>query len=345
VALGNLGGAHRVRGQPRQAEACFAESLELFRQLNLSQEQAKALTGLGHLRREVGQLPAAADAYVAAIAIFAGQGLGHHVAAATYQLGNVVRELGDVTEASQLAEESVTFFDQHVSTSPVTRLHHSWALLVLGIIRTDQGDYDRARELIERSLSIFREIHAREGEGYALWRLHDNAYRRGDLSAAGTYGNQALIVFSGIDHQRGEALVRIRLGRLQTTRRNWDGARSHLDRALELARDHEDRYAQGRALERLAALHAAMRKPADAVQVYEECVRVYQETGRQRARACALRDLGHALRSVGQREEAARRWQEAATLFDSMDASTEATEVRALATKRTQRGRTRRSRR
>ena len=162
----------------------------------------------------------------------------------------------------------------------------------LGTCFYNLGEYQRAIDLYEEALELFREGGERDGEAASLGNL-GNCY-----------------------------------GELGQTARSID----FYEQALAIARDTGNRTREAVQLGNLGNRYADMGQTDRAIELYEEALAIARETGERTTEAFQLGNLGNRYAERGETDRAIELYEEALALFrDLGDRSTEATHMGNLA--------------
>ncbi len=96
---------------------------------------------------------------------------------------------GGYPETRQLLEESISIYRE---LDPVGRQGLADALITLGDVETEVGEYAKASSLMKEGLGIMRELNDTRGIGRALWQLGACFIRPGDYEQATQYFEASL---------------------------------------------------------------------------------------------------------------------------------------------------------
>jgi tetratricopeptide (TPR) repeat protein len=106
-------------------------------------------------------------------------------------------------------------------------------LVNLGIVASQNGDYERATHYAEESLDLYREIGFQAG----MMRCHNNlstiAARQKHFDEAQDYLSQALAIAREINEKEILAIILINLGEIALDQNNPTSARGYLAEALQ----------------------------------------------------------------------------------------------------------------
>ncbi|GAB3818858.1 ATP-binding protein [Micromonospora zhanjiangensis] len=163
----------------------------------------------------------------------------------------------------------------------------------------------------QREHDFFGEALAGNNLGLAYLKLHRWDEAKDAL-------DRSLTLFREIDVKWGEAHALRNLGRVQSARGQWQEAVDLLTRAGVLHRETGNRAVEGWALHDVGLAHAAAGDWSSAVATYRESLTLHDEVGDRLAAAITLDDMGTALQRLGESTEAVHRWQQALAIFETL---------------------------
>jgi predicted ATPase/class 3 adenylate cyclase len=284
-ALANqyLGHAYRVRGDYRQAIDCFGQTV------------ASLDGGRRHERFGLATLPSVnSRAYLVAC----------HAELGTFPKG---RALGD--EGLRIAE---------AVAHPGSLMVASWGV---GLLALRQGDLSRALPRLERAVGLCQEadlpawfplMAAALGAAYTL---------DGRVADAVPLLMQAMEQITAIETVEGQVQCYLALGEAQLLAGRLEEAHALTERALALARKHQERGHQACALRLLGEI-AARREPPECMQAeayYHQALALVDELGMRPLQAHCHLGLGTLYVQGGQREQAHAELSTAIALYRAMD--------------------------
>lgn len=164
------------------------------------------------------------------------------------------------------------------------------ALLGLGIITADLGDYALAQARCVASLADFRKLGDRRGVGRALRHVGATWLYLGDHERAEPLLDESLAILEEVGDERDIAWTLRYLGVHQTAQYGFSHGRASFERCLELLRRVGDKHALAWALQHLAA-EAIGQDRSDADLLVEEELAVAREVGDRRAVGASLIQL------------------------------------------------------
>src|SRR5947209_3529050 len=95
-----------------------------------------------------------------------------------------------------LAEESLAIHRELGDKEGIAQALHQW-----GGVFLNQGDYARARSLLQEGLAIYRELGARSGVARTLFNLGRIAFAQGDYATAQALHQESLTMFKELDNK------------------------------------------------------------------------------------------------------------------------------------------------
>ncbi|MCP4675262.1 MAG: tetratricopeptide repeat protein [Deltaproteobacteria bacterium] len=166
VCLNNLGHIEAARASYSQAERYLEEALDMRRQAGDKGGMAQTLSTLAIVLFNRGDIERAITRWEAALGLAEEVGDRRMLAIVNNNLGEALRDQGKLDLAMkyfQACEEVVTTLDDLLLHSEVSRN--------MGILAFKMGDVPSAREHLNRSLTLAKEMGGREMEGLALRAL------------------------------------------------------------------------------------------------------------------------------------------------------------------------------
>jgi predicted ATPase/class 3 adenylate cyclase len=127
-------------------------------------------------------------------------------------------------------------------------------MYALGVLLDQRGEPERAAELVERALAVFREQGEQESVARALNSLGGIKRALGDLESARWLLEQSIHVRRELGDEPGTAWALTNLGSVAFEQGDLDEAEARFTEALELDRAHGNEWGAAVALEGLAAV-------------------------------------------------------------------------------------------
>jgi predicted ATPase/class 3 adenylate cyclase len=151
----------------------------------------------------------------------------------------------------------------------------------LGIVATERGHYDAAREHFEGAIAYYRKAGYRRGECKTLNNLGMAALGRGDDAAAETLFEQALHLCHQIGYRNAEIRIWLNLGALALDEGDLTHADQCFDKALHIAHETGDRLRESLAIGNLGFVALRRGDTARAATYQTRALKLAHEIGTQ----------------------------------------------------------------
>jgi tetratricopeptide (TPR) repeat protein len=192
------------------------------------------------------------------------------------------------------------------------------ALLNLGHIYWQQGQYGQAANHLQQALTLAREIGDRHGETNALLNLGIVDQRQSHYGQAANHLQQALTLAREIGDRVVETNALLNLGIVDRRQGHYGQAADHYQQALTLAREIGDRHGEANALDHLGTIYQRQGHYQQAADHHQQALALFRGIGDRHGEANTLLDLGTAYRRQGHYQQAADHHQQALALFREM---------------------------
>jgi CHAT domain-containing protein/tetratricopeptide (TPR) repeat protein len=216
-------------------------------------------------------------------------------------------EAGQLEDARQSYEAALRLYrspDVQAAFPQQSRLGEGRSLHNLGLISLTQGDTQKAIELYEQGLAIFRELNDRFRETIALGNL-GVAYRNlGQYDRAIDFYEQNLAIAREIGDRAGEGRALGNLGNVYNSLGQYDRAIDFHDQHLAIAREIGDRAGEGRALGNLGNVYNSLGQYDRAIDFHEQALVLFREIDDRAEEDSILGNLGIAYYNLGQYDRA-----------------------------------------
>ncbi|MEV1023245.1 BTAD domain-containing putative transcriptional regulator [Streptomyces sp. NPDC050264] len=231
-------------------------------------------------------------------------------------LATVLLISGRLERADEEARRAVVLAE--ANDDPLPRC---WATNDLGIIATHQGRHEDAERYLRQAVNYCRALGDRTGEATALNNLSRVHLATGRAASAVELARRSRDIFDDMGLALRGAKARYELGLALASSEQFHDAVAQLRLALKVFRGRRDQTWEGQTLFRIAEVHMARNRFADAASDSELALSLLTGPGRAWHRARALILLGRALNGVGHTDRARACWMEALTLVDRLGAS------------------------
>ncbi|HEX6553434.1 MAG TPA: tetratricopeptide repeat protein [Ktedonobacteraceae bacterium] len=236
-------------------------------------------------------------------------------------LGSMARVRGQYALASSRLEEAAGLFGQLGNRWQQGRCH-------VGLARTatEQGQYERARALLEDNLQVCRQAGDEISVHWVQYLLARLLFvQQAELSAAGRLVEQSLAFFQERGYPWFQAYVLTLLAQLRLAQGEVAQAREWLEESLRLLQEVGDREGSIEPLLCLAHVALTQGDPTTAARRYQEALTLLHEMGSQAFLAACLEGLAAAAVAQAAPEEpgdqlwwAAQLWGAAASLREAL---------------------------
>jgi len=153
------------------------------------------------------------------------------------------------------------------------------ALMVLGIVLTEEKNFDAALSTLKESHTLFQEVQDQWGSAVAIMSLGYVAVKKDDRATALTLNQEALSAFRDLGDQYFQSVCLYEIGSLLAKQGDWEEGLAALRESLRLSRELGSRYEIAGGLLRLAETEQHLEQPARAVQLYCAARNVYESIG------------------------------------------------------------------
>jgi predicted ATPase/DNA-binding SARP family transcriptional activator len=155
----------------------------------------------------------------------------------------------------------------------------AYALNALGNLARSTGDFERGRDLLERSLVLREEIGDRRGSGITLGCLATLLARSGDPAAGRVPAERSRTWFAENDDLIGLSAAELSLASVALCDGDRAGIRAHLEAAAAIFGSTESMHQEGWTLAVLAAICAEDDEPAAARESLNRAIRQFERLG------------------------------------------------------------------
>jgi tetratricopeptide (TPR) repeat protein len=222
--------------------------------------------------------------------------------------------LSQFDEAQSLLTRSIT-----ILRATESRDELAMALEANGRLHYWQGHYTRARQHIEESLAICREINDPQGKAQALNSLANTiCEEQADYAYAETLFAESLAIVQQLGDGFGIAKVLINQGATAQVTGDLERARQLMQESLTLYRDVEYQYGISAALSYLGQVTAQLGDNESAAELIQQSLDIHRESGNRRAIVDALEQLAQVVYKTGDAATAKRYYAEALHLAQAL---------------------------
>jgi tetratricopeptide (TPR) repeat protein len=311
------------------ARGYFAEGEERLRALLSRAEiqgdsqmtaRAKLLNGAGVLQWLRGDYAGSRHLLEESLARFRQQNDTPGIAGVLGNLGLVLWNQNESAAASALFEERLALCRAAGDRAGVASSLENLALIALH----DHQDHERATELYEESLGIFRDLGHQQAIAFLLNHLGNVARMRKAPDRARQRYGESLTLFRELRHREGIANVLTNFGRLAEEQGDWAGALAHHQESLAMRRELGNQGGIARSLDYLGVVTHRLGECGRARAYLEQSLALQRVIGQKEICANTLYNLGCVVMDQNDSAEAVRRFAESFALRQELGDSTRA---------------------
>jgi predicted ATPase/transcriptional regulator with XRE-family HTH domain len=190
------------------------------------------------------------------------------------------------------------------------------AMNYLGMVVTHQDEATQARSLHEESLALFQVMQDAWGVALALRNLGMVARVQGDAEGASALYEQSLRAFRDVRDKWGLIVVLNGLGEIGRSQGHYDRAAALYEESLALSRQVRDKWLSAMILHNLAHVAQHQGVYEQASALIEESLRLWRDLGNKPGMALCLFALAGVAIKVGNPKQAVRLFGAAEALFE-----------------------------
>ncbi len=179
-----------------------------------------------------------------------------------------------------------------------------------GVFTYQLGRYEKANELLQRSISILHKLDAQKEIADALNELSRLDYIKGDYPKAQQILDECLSIYKKIGYREGMAAPYTILGNIAYRRGEFKDARGHYQKSYLIYKELGDRWGMAILLMNLASVAHELGEHSEAKRLYRESLAISRELGDRRGIASNLNNMGNVLKDLGEYAEAKKLYQE-----------------------------------
>ncbi|BCL28726.1 BTAD domain-containing putative transcriptional regulator [Streptomyces aurantiacus] len=241
-------------------------------------------------------------------------------------LTNVLLVSGRIQQAAEQAQLAMD-----LAATAGDAMAMSWAANDRGLTLMHQEQYADSKRFFEQAIEGYDAIGNKPLEALSLCNLSRAHLGMGNVPMAVEIAQRALATYLAIGRTLRLANGHFTLGIALSRAGRHSEALSQLSDALSVFSSHRQRLWEGTTNFRMAEVHLAARRPAQAAQHAEQALALGC-IGGDRMQGVVLTLLGRALTMLGQVDRARACWREALNLLEQNGGDAQAEEVRTLLT-------------
>ncbi|CAH3136627.1 unnamed protein product [Pocillopora meandrina] len=181
----------------------------------------------------------------------------------------------------------------------------------LGTVFQSLGQYDKAQEYLQKALVIRTEIGDREGESTVFGNLGNLFRLLKQYDEAEEYLQRALVIKTEIGDKRGEASCYGNLGIVFRSLGQYDKAQEYLQKALVIRTEIGDRQGEATDYRNLGTVFLSLGQYDKAQEYLQKALVITTKLGDRKGKAYCYGNLGYMFLSLGQYAKAKEYLQKA----------------------------------
>ena len=174
----------------------------------------------------------------------------------------------------------------------------------LGAAYRSVGEYNKAREHLKKSLAIKKEIGDRSGEADCYVNLGTVYESVGEYNKAREYLEKSLAIKKEIGDRSGEADCYVNLGAVYESVGQYDKAREHLEKSLAIRKEIGERNGEADCYVNLGNVYLLIDEYDKAREHLEKSLAIKKYAGNTDGEAKCYESLGRVYQSVGEYKNA-----------------------------------------
>jgi eukaryotic-like serine/threonine-protein kinase len=252
----------------------------------------------------------------AAVSAELGRSIGANliVAQAAQLEGDAWERMGQSRKAIDLSHQAKEFYILAGDRRGAAR-----ALLSIGVVFFDQGDYEGAKKKFEEALPVFQQIGAKRGIRATLELIGNVFYAEGNLREARKYYEEVLPYDREINDPSGLASDYGNLANALDGMGDLQGALKMQQDALMIFNKIGDRRGASATANNLGNLYVEMGNLDDARKYFDQSLAIKREIAFRRGEPYPMTGLGDVLLARGKLPEARKQYEEALGLCTEMN--------------------------
>ncbi|GIK71642.1 MAG: adenylyl cyclase [Chloroflexota bacterium] len=210
-------------------------------------------------------------------------------------IGEIALHEGDIDEAERHYRQALTL----LADQPAEASGRGQALLGLGVVLRQRGEYDAATALLTQALAIYEQEENQPEVATALTRLGGVAFLRRNFAEALTAWERALTIRRAIGDREGEGSSLLNIAQAYTSMGDYGAALPLLHRALEIQRAVGNRWWENAVWNALGVLALAVGDYAEARRCITIALRLSASVGDEAGAAIMDFNLAQVERECG----------------------------------------------
>lgn len=316
--LNNLGEIYGRQARYDLALETLQEAVAISQEVGNRAEEAAALSNLASVYRSRAQYDIALETYQQALEIF--REIGNPAREAT-----VLNNIGSIYTDQALYSQAITTFEASQEIRQTLGSSGPRVLNNLANVYRLQGRRERAQELFQQSLAIFREQGNRNEEATVLNALSAVYLGFGEYDLSLQSLQLALAIHEEIGSEQGQADVLNSFGNYYNALGQNQRALESLLQALDIVRATGARAQEAVVLANIGVIFTAQNQPERGIEFLEQALTIERDSGLTAGESNTLLSLGNAYFGLDEYNTALDYFEAALVLSQELGTRDEAT--------------------
>jgi tetratricopeptide (TPR) repeat protein len=149
----------------------------------------------------------------------------------------------------------------------------------IGVIYLNIAEYDKALGYFQDALNIFKEILNKQGEWTTLNNIGVIYNNKGDYENALIFYNQSLKISKEIGDRYGEGSMLNNIGEIYRNKGDYENALIFYNQSLEIRKEIGDRFGEGGSLNNIGVIYHNKGDYDNALKYFEQALEIRKEIG------------------------------------------------------------------
>lgn len=231
---------------------------------------------------------------------------------ASSHAGRIYSHLGDNEEAQRRLEQALSYFGKDAQAGEPPFVKHTRAAVLnnMGEVSYSKGELIRARDYLQRALSLCKEVGDRRQEARASLYLGFVSATSSEQEAALTYFNRAAALYQALAHRHGEMLTSNAVAALRAMKGDAQGAVKVHTATLSVFREIGDQQSAAMTLTGIGQDYDILNEKQTALDYYEQALNLFQRNGSLDFASVALYQIAGVYQALGQSQKALDYYQQ-----------------------------------
>jgi tetratricopeptide (TPR) repeat protein len=310
----DLGVVVQEQRQWVQAEACYRQALEIFREFNDLYGQAGTYYQLGRVAQQQRQWAQAELCYQKTLEIHLECNLRYEQAEIYHQLGVVAQHQRQWVQAEQYLYRALRLYFEFKD-------RHSQALVYgqLGRLAEGQRQWAQAEQYYQQALEILIEFDDRPNQALTYHQLGVVAQQQRQWVQAELYYQKTIEICREFNNHYAQAKAHHQMGTVAVEQQKWALAEQHYRQALQIYVACDDRFEKAKIYHNLGVVAQEQQQWTQAEAYYQQALEIWTELNECYEQASTYHQLGVVAQHQQQWVEAEQYYQEALEIFIEFD--------------------------